>query len=300
MKFESTLAEQASHATAIAIVRMKVIAAFERHRVEVSKVDARTLRAGTDGYIALDNLVERCRNAQRQHWDDIIETHVTIVLESQKHSDPDYLLGLPDEEFYMRLRERVVPTGALHRIDEYEYSQPLLDTPDSPRRVLNLTFPDLALTLPDRYLKNRDMEAAWAFGREHTGTVAFDTCESMVKDGIAIEVQRGNSIYLASKIADMPTLITNHLGEAPFGVLFAIPSAYEIDYYRPLDVVEAVRAIELLVGLADTLSKNTPNPLSREVYFWRDGEFCQVSAQHTITPKGILADTLLELADREA
>ncbi|WP_338889654.1 hypothetical protein [Rhodococcus sovatensis] len=298
MKFESSLAEQASYATTVALIRRKVIAAFERHGVKVTKVDAMTLKSGSDGYMGLDNLVERCRNAQRRHWDDIIEAHVKIMIESQKLSDPDYVLGLPDDEFYMRLRERVVPLGILRDTEEHQYSRPLVDTQDSPRRVLNLTFPDLALTLSDRYLKNRDMEAAWAFGRENTGAMAFDTSEAMVKDGIAIEVQRGDSIYLASKIADMPTLIANHLGEAPFGVLFAIPNAYEIDYYRPRDLDEITQATELLVGLAQALSKNTPNPLSRDVFFWRDGEFCQVSDRDEITPNGIFADTLVELADR--
>ena len=298
MKFEQSLAEQASYATTVALIRRKVIAAVERHGVKVTKVDAMTLKSGSGGYMGLENLVERCRNAQRRHWDDIIEAHVAVMLESQKLSDPDYVVVLPDEEFYMRLRERVAPLGVLRRIEEFQYSRPLVDTPYSPRRVLNLTFPDLALTLSDRYLKNRDMEAAWAFGRENTGAMAFDTCEAMAKDGIAIEVQRGDSIYLASKIADMPTLIANHLGEAPFGVLFAIPNAYEIDYYRPRDLDEITRATELLVVLAQMLSRNTPNPLSQEVYFWRDGEFCQVSDREEITPNGIFADTLVELADR--
>lgn len=296
MNFESTLAQQASRATTIAIIRMKAIAAFERHGTPVTKVDAMTLQTDSGAYMTLANLVERCVGAPRKHWEDVIDLHVRTMLESQRLSDPEMLLNMPDDEFYMRLRERVVPTSVLRPTTEFEYGRPLVDAPDSPRRVLNLSFPDLALSLADRYLVNRDLDTAWAFGRENTAAVPVDQRESLSKDGIVVEALRGNSIYVASKIADMPALIENYSPPAPFGVLFAIPNAYEIDFYPVENFEDAVRATELMATLARMLVTGTPSPMSPEVFFWRAGEFCQVTEGEEIAPNGVFADTLVELA----
>ncbi|SNS38903.1 hypothetical protein [Rhodococcoides kyotonense] len=286
------VAESASRATTVAIIRRKVLIELKRRGAHATKVDELTLRLDSGGYLGLNNLVDRCLNAPVWHWGDCVEAHVTTMLESQRLSDLDRLMALPDEEFYMRLRERVAPLGNLPKPEAFTYSHPLVDAPNSPRRVLNLTFPDLALTVNDQLLENRDIDAAWAFGRENTAAMVFDDHESLIKDDIAIDVWRGDSIYLASKVADMPTLIAGHLGDAPFGVLFAIPSAYEIDYFLPREYDHTVRAAELMAGLAPMLARNTPNPLSTELYFWRDAEYCQVTGGSSAE---LFAQTLAEL-----
>lgn len=277
---------------------MKVIATCARYGVTATKVGTLTLRTDTGVHLGLSNLVDRCLNAPRKYWDAYVEAHVTTMMESQRLGNPDYLLGLPDDEFYMRLRERVAPLDILRATRGLDYSRPFVDTPDSPRRVLNLSFPDLAMTLTDDLLSNRDLDAAWAFGRQHTAAMKFEEHQSLVKDDVTLGVWRGDSIYLASKVADMPTLIADHLGEAPNGVLFAIPNAYEIDYYLPLELTDTARATTMLLGLAKLLTTGTPNPLSGEVYFWRDGEYSQVSDGNDVSRHGLYADMLLDLPDR--
>lgn len=288
----SELTEQASRATTVAIIRKKVIAELGRRGIHATKVNAVTLRLDWGGYMGLDNLVDRCLAHSRRSWTEVVAAHVTTLLDMQKFSDPAHVSSLPDDEFYMRLRERVAPQGVLRKLDEFTYSRPLVDVRNSPRRVLNLTFPDLALTLPDIALEGRDLETSWAFGRANTASMKFDKHESMSKDGITVDVWRGGSIYLASKVADMPTLIENHLGDAPFGVLFTIPNAYEIDYFLPRTFDETARAAEFLVGVAQMLSRDTPNPLSDHVYFWRHGEYCQVTGDGSAD---LFAATLREL-----
>ncbi|OAK54548.1 hypothetical protein A3K89_04115 [Rhodococcoides kyotonense] len=291
------LAQQPFTATSVAIIRMKVIAACKSRGVEVTTIDGMTLRMESGFTMGLHNLVQRCSVNDRRHWDDMIEFHVTTTLETQRLSNPEYLLNMPDDEFYMRLRERVVPPEILSIMNEYSYSSPLVDAPGSPRRVLNLSFPNLALNVADRYLANRDLSAAWAFGRENTAAVKFETYESMLKDDVAVEVRRGDSIYLASKVANMPRFLADELGDAPFGVLFAVPSAYEIDCHRLRSHDEAQRAADLLLELAVMLSTDTPSQLSSEVFFWRDDEYCQVSRNGVLEPTGHFDDTLRELAD---
>ncbi|OZF56480.1 hypothetical protein CH293_04690 [Rhodococcus sp. 14-2470-1b] len=271
------LAAQASGPATTAIVRKKVIEAFGRHGVKLTKIDATTLKTDDGHHVTLENLTARCVGAPRRYWDEIVEIHVATMLESQRLSDPQYLLNMPDDEFYMRLRERVTAPSALPGRGDFRYSSPLVDAPNSPRRVLNLTFPDLALTLEGRYLENRDLEAAWAFGRDNTAAMTFDDRETLTKDDVTIDVCKGDSIYLASKVANMPTLIADHLGDSPFGVLFVVPNAYEIDYYKPFEFDATVRASTLLVQLARIFSRDTPNPLSQDLYFWRDGQYCQVN-----------------------
>ncbi|WP_230073665.1 hypothetical protein [Rhodococcoides fascians] len=43
-------------------------------------------------------------------------------------------------------------------------------------------------------------------------------------------------------------------------------------------------------------SRDTPSPLSRSVFFWRDGEYCDV----THGPTGIFTSALTELRARAA
>lgn len=288
----SDLAEHASRATTVAIIRKKVMASLTRRGIRATKVNAVTLRLDSGGYVGLDNLVDRCLNYSNSSWNDVVEAHVTTLLDMQKYSDPAHIASMPDDEFYMRLRERVAPASLLRQLSEFSYTRPLVDAFDSPRRMLNLTFPDLALTLPDVALVGRDLETAWAFGRANTAAMKFDRRESMIKDNITIDVLRGDSIYLASKVADMPTFIDRYLDEAPFGVLFTIPNAYEIDNFLPRTFEETARAAELMVGVAQMLSRDTPNPLSDHVYFWRDGEYCQVTGDASA---GVFAATLREL-----
>ena len=291
MKFQSLPNYGAVHATTFAIVRMKTIEAFRKRGVVVHREDATTLAAGSGPHFPLENLFARCSGASRSAWDSIIDGHVDVMIEAMREADPTFITSLPDDEFHSRLRERIVAPSALEAMAEYDYSVPLLDAPDAPRRVLNLSSPNRALTLADRHLVGRDMQAAWAAGRNNTAAMQFEDAQILNRDGIDVHVLSGDSIYLASKVADMPTLISTHLGECLYGLLFAVPSAYELAVHRPNDADCALGAVAALAELADVFSRDTPSPLSRSVFFWRDGEYSDVSHG----PTGIFASTLTEL-----
>ncbi|MDI9894737.1 hypothetical protein QM797_08355 [Rhodococcus sp. IEGM 1381] len=291
MKFQSLPNYGAVHATTFAIVRMKTIEAFRRRGVVVHRVDATTLAAGSGPHFPLENLFARCSGASRSAWDSIIDGHVDVMIEMMREADPTFITSLSDDEFHSRLRERIVAPTALEAMGRYIYSVPLLDVPGAPLRVLNLSSPNRAVTLADCHLVGRDMDAAWAAGRKNTAAVKFEEAETMSRGGIDIEVLSGDSIYLASKVADMTTLISTHLGECLYGVLFVVPNAYELTFHRPRTADKALAAAAALAELADLFSRDTPSPLSRSVFFWRDGEYCDVSHG----PTGIFASTLTEL-----
>ena len=291
MTFQSSLRQQAGHATTMAIIRMKVIEALRQRGVAARKEDATTLVLESGARFALNNLLVRCSTAGRSAWDSIIDSYLDVMLEMIRRSEPSFVSDLADSEFYSRLRERVVAPSALEVIDAYDYSLPLIDVPDAPRRVLNLSFPNSAVTLADRHLEGRDVSAAWAAGRKNTAAAKFDTGRTLSRNGVDIEVLSGDSIYLASKVADMTTLISAHLGECLYGVLFIVPNAYEFTFHRPRTTDVALAAVAELAELADVFSRDTPSPLSRSVVFWRDGEYCDVSRG----PTGIFASTLAEL-----
>jgi hypothetical protein len=272
---------------------MKVIEAFRRHGLEVRRIDATTLGADSGVRFPLENLLAECHEMGRPLWDEVIDVHTRYMVEATRETDPS---ELSDEEFLAKVRERVVAPSLLAALDEYAYSRPLIDgIADAPRRALGLSYPGRTLLLADRHLADRDLDTAWLRGRNNTAAVPFDRYEEMVKDDIRIEVRRGDSIFLASKVADMPRLIADHLGEAPNGVLFAIPHSREIDYYRPREAEATVRAAELLAGLAHMLGRDSPAPVSPRVFFWKDGEFSQVADGYDIAPTGPFAQTLAEL-----
>ncbi|OZC84140.1 hypothetical protein CH254_25135 [Rhodococcus sp. 06-412-2C] len=291
MKFQSLPNYGAVHATTFAIVRMKTIEAFRRRGVTVHRVDATTVAAGSGPHFPLENLFARCSGASRSAWDSIIDGHVDVMIEMMREADPTFITSLSDDEFHSRLRERIVAPSALEAMAEYDYSVPLLDAPGAPRRVLNLSSPNRALTLADRHLVGRDMNAAWAAGRRNTAAMKFEDGRILSRNSIDIEVLSGDSIYLASKVADMTTLISTHLGECLYGVLFVVPNAYEFVFHRPRNADMTLAAAAELAELADMFGRDTPSPLSSSVFFWRDGKYCDVSHD----PAGIFASTLTEL-----
>ncbi|MDV8022927.1 hypothetical protein [Rhodococcus sp. IEGM 1330] len=234
----------------------------------------------------------------RSAWDNIIGGHVDVMIEMMREADPAFITGLSDDEFYSRLRERVIAPSALERMGAYDYSVPLLEVPGAPRRVLNLSSPNRAVTLADCHLVGRDVNAAWAAGRKNTAALKFEDTEILSRNGIDIEVLSGDSIYLASKVADMTTLISTQLGECLYGVLFIVPNAYEFTFHRPRSADGTLAAVTALAELADVFCRDTPSPLSRSVFFWRDGEYSQVCDGITIDPTGIFASTVTELRAR--
>ncbi|MBY4127748.1 hypothetical protein HQO83_05005 [Rhodococcus fascians] len=295
MKIQPIPNQHVAHATTLAIVRMKTIEAFRIRGLVVHREDATTLTADSGAYFPLDNVFARCSGAPRSAWDDIIGGHVQVMIEAMRESDPAFIAALSDDEFYSKLRERIVAPCVLESVGAYSYSVPLLAVPDAPRRVLNLSSPNRALTLSDSHFEGRDIDAAWAAGRKNTAAIEFEGTQILERKGICIEVLDGDSIYLASKIADMTTLISTHLGECLYGVLFAVPNAYELAFHRPRDADDAIAAATALAELADVFSRDTPSPLSRSVFFWRDGEYCQVSDGTAIALTGIFASTVAEL-----
>ena len=296
MKIEPIPNQHVAHATTLAIVRMKTIEAFRTRGMVVHREDATTLGAESGVRFPLDNVFARCSGAPRSAWDSIIGGHVQVMIEAMRESAPAFIAGLSDDEFHSKLRERVVAPCVLESMGSYSYSVPLLAAPDAPRRVLNLSSPNRALTLSDSHFEGRDIDAAWAAGRKNTAAIEFEGAQLLEREGVCIEVLDGDSIYLASKIADMTTLISSHLGECLYGVLFAVPNAYEFAFHRPRDADDAVAAATALAELADVFSRDTPSPLSRSVFFWRDGEYCDV----THGPKGIFTSALTELRARAA
>lgn len=299
MKFHSLPDYGAVHATTFAIVRMKTIEAFRKRGVVVHREDATTLAVGSGVRMSLNNLFARCSGVSRSAWDGIIAGHVDLMIETMREADPTFFTGLSDDEFHSRLRERVIAPSALAAMGEceYEYSVPLLDVPGAPRRVLNLSSPNRAVTLADRHLVGRDLNAAWAAGRRNTAALKFEDGRILSRNSIDIEVLSGDSIYLASKVADMTKLISAHLGECLYGVLFVVPNAYEFIFHRPRNADVALAAAAELAELADVFSRDTPSPLSRSVFFWRDGEYCQVFDGISIEPTGIFASTVTELRE---
>ena len=300
MKIQPKPNQHIADATTLAIVRMKTIEAFRVRGVVVHREDATTLGAESGAHFPLDNVFARCSGAPRSAWDGIIGGHVQVMIEAMRESDPAFIAALSDDEFYSKLRERIVAPCVLDSVGAYSYSVPLLAVPDAPRRVLNLSSPNRALTLSDSHFEGRDIDAAWAAGRKNTAAIEFEGTQILEREGICIEVLDGDSIYLASKIADMTTLISTHLGECLYGVLFAVPNAYELAFHRPRDADDAVSAVTALAELADVFSRSTPSPLSRSVFFWRDGEYSQVSDGAAIALTGIFASTVAELRKNAA
>lgn len=202
--------------------------------------------------------------------EDIIADHISPLLTFDKTLD---IANFSPEELRLRIRTRLLhasegqPDGPSLR-----YARPFSD---GIVIALCIDLPNAVMMLSDENIRTLALgeDELYAFGQLNTDREAID---QRYEASPGVEVIVGNSLFTASKAANLPAVI----GSAPFGTFFTIPYRHML-ITLPLTGPETLEAVQQLIGVTMQAIGDGLVPggaLSLNVHFSRGGVVTPVSS----------------------
>jgi hypothetical protein len=180
-----------------------------------------------------------------------------------------------------------------HDTERLSYARPFADglvlglAIDSPRSVGTVTtqsLADLSLGVNELY----------AMGQANTDREPIDEAFDL-EDG-PVRVLVGNSYFVASRVANMPALLAEHIGPAPAGVAFAVPDRHTVVYQvvdkdNWIDVIHILRSVDALTTHPDQ-ADDSGGLLSEYLYYWAPDGTVELLGGRLTEVEGELTSTL--------
>ena len=181
----------------------------------------------------------------------------------------------PAEELDAEMLRRQVRTRLLSDVEDdrldLSYARPFapglivaicIDYPETVRTIDSSTVSKLSLT-PDEVFRA---------GQENTNAEPIDERTEIAPGVWALS---GTSLFVASKVVDLDTLIQTSIGPAPDGIVFATPHRGMLIYVKPEGPEFAV-AVQTLLIAADNMARNSNASLpggllSPAIYYANEG-----------------------------
>ena len=223
---------------------------------------------GADGWVySLHNLILSCREEPQRKWRAIVADHQSRILISRANQ--------PAEELDAEMLRRQVRTRLLSDVEDdrldLSYARPFapglivaicIDYPETVRTIDSSTISKLSLT-PDEVFRA---------GQENTNAEPIDERTEIAPGVWALS---GTSLFVASKVVDLDTLIQTSIGPAPDGIVFATPHRGMLMYVKPEGPEFAV-AVQTLLIAADNMARNSNASLpggllSPAIYYANEG-----------------------------
>ncbi|WCC79121.1 hypothetical protein O6R08_06025 [Cutibacterium equinum] len=237
---------------------------LERRGIAVQAVlteSGKALEIADQGMLSMENVADELMACPVAEWEPRLQRWLQMVVsavESETAPAPSR------EEIMTMIRTRLVPAA---ETQEYGYARHFSDDLSL---ILCLDFPTHVAKLADDTIAELgiSVEELFAQGQQNTNAEPID--EMFDEDDVHFIT--GDSMFIASKVADMPALL-NRLGvDVPSGVLFAVPNRSTFMYRVPT----AGAGLSDLICLSQMLSSLSPdagyeNPggvLSNNIYYW--------------------------------
>lgn len=252
--------------------------------------DGTMLETTTDTSFGLDNAVAKCLAAPRETWRDVLEKHFGSVVRGL--SGPT-IGDLTPEQLDAQIRTRLVHVSAMVQgAVDLTYARPVTDELGL---ALCVDFPETVLYVDSTRAAELDQDAMFARGQRNTDTEPID--EAFLIDGTGVTVLQGESVFIASKIANMERLVQQVFGRpAPHGVIVAVPDR-NTALLHLVESREAVTAIGELTRIAAEQFARGVGALTQTSYHWRDGRFSRLGSLDPTTGEIVIrpADDLTEI-----
>ncbi|WP_454108559.1 hypothetical protein [Leifsonia shinshuensis] len=248
---------------------------------------------GADGQrYPLFNAFAKTHGATADQAARIVAEHIDNLLDMRSAPSPTELTA---DQLRRQVRTRILPGGeGVPNEPTFHYARPFteglivalcVDFPTTVSYINDAHVGGLALSLDELY----------AFGQLNTDREPVD---ERLRPVPGIEVVVGESLFIASKAANLPAV----LGAAPLGTLFTLPHRHML-IAAPITGPETLAVVEHLVGLTRHVLSDGPPPggvLSADVLFSRNREVSRVSATDELGDVSIIVDDRLQEALEEA
>ncbi|MCU1414695.1 MAG: hypothetical protein JWN80_2035 [Microbacteriaceae bacterium] len=215
----------------------------------------------------LFNLVALCRSAPVRERRAIVEAHADRLLRTLEESDDSQLT---EPEVRSRIRSRLLNASALTALGGLSYARDFspgliqvlcLDSPDAVRILQTSTLEDLPLPVEELFRQ----------GQRNTNDESIESRDNIGGNAWMLS---GESLFIASKLADMQTLIESTIGPAPHGVVVGVPERSSL-LYTVISGPESVEDITQLLRVVDNIAFGEPEPVggvvSSGIYYCVDG-----------------------------
>jgi hypothetical protein len=202
-----------------------------------------------------------------RHWPRIVDDHLRRLLATVDGPD---VFDVPTEDLLDRTYLRLYEADALPDAPWWSYAREPIP---GVLEMLALDLPDSVATFNDEQVTRHGLARLREAGLHN---LRRETAEDRATyQGVEILV---GSMYLASTALVLREVLLRTTGEAslPNGVLVAVPFRHQLLYHVPRDE-GVVEALNTMAALAAAGYEKELGPISPHVYWWRDGEFHQVT-----------------------
>lgn len=247
--------------------------------------------------INVANLIDDLAQTDPSKHEAAIERWVAFVMESGRLAEEP--ITDPDE-LRRRVRTRIIPAD-LAAVPELSYARPF---PGALALALCLDFPNTVTTITNQHLEGYPLglDELYHYGQLNTNDEPIDEhgpCGPFTGIG-------GESLFIASKAANIADLVTRLRIDAPHGLFFTIPER-SILLYAPADPQAITQQFLRLVDYhrRDVMRRFQATPartLSRDIFYCApDGEFGAVTrsdhpdVQELFTNPGLDSERFTEL-----
>jgi len=202
-----------------------------------------------------------------KRWPAIVDGHIRSLIASIDGPDE---FDVPTDELLDRTYLRLYEAGALPDGPWWSYGREALP---GVLELLALDLPDSVATFNDEQVGKHGLDRLRTAGLANLRREEAE--ERATYDGVEILI---GSMYMASTALVLREVVLRTTGEAhlPNGVLVAVPFRHQLLYHVPRDggVVDALNA---MAGNAAAAYDTEVGPISPHIYWWRDGEFQQIT-----------------------
>ncbi|WP_433598130.1 hypothetical protein ACQPXH_20385 [Nocardia sp. CA-135953] len=215
------------------------------------------------------------REPDHVRWPNIVYDHFAEVTGHTPQK-----AAVDDEELAARICVQVVPPLTTSVAGpEALRARPIASDMDTrvPVAELVLNRPDRLTPVDKNVLVGSDIDALWSIAHANTAAEPIDRQSRIKRDDVVIEVLEGDSMFVASKIGDMSRLVVSEIGEAPFGVMVAIPNRHTLAFHRLTKASTVLANAHILIDFAADFARCTTDPVTHEIFYWYDGQMQQLT-----------------------
>jgi hypothetical protein len=259
-------------------VRYLVRQAFAERGREVT-VHVDYVRDDRGGEFGLRNVAAACHNDPRGEvaWPAIVAQHVSTLAE---HVDGRLLDGFTADDVRSRVFVKLLPAPTAPVRGDLSY---LASTVPGLVDSLVVDFPEAVGWLTAAHVsKFGGKDALRAAGLANLRALPPEQCKHIATaDGGAFEMLLGESVYTASRVLVMEDLLEQALepgAKTTYGVLAAMATRNQIAIHT-ISGRSIVPSLRLMARFALAGFKDGTGPLSPNVFWWRDGQWTQVTRQ---------------------